>query len=173
MKNGKNLWAPWRMQYMESLAEDAAQTDKMADKKGDESCFLADYWSNPQDDEQNLIVFRNASGLILLNRYPYSNGHLLVALGEGRPRLLDYEPDQRTAFWQLIERATDLMEITLNPQGINIGINQGKAAGAGLPHHLHAHIVPRWLGDTNFITTVGSIRVIPDSLTAMYKKYNS
>ena len=109
--------------------------------------------------------------MILLNGFPYANGHLLVALGDGRPRLLDYEPEQRAELWRLVDLAADLIERTLEPQGVNIGINQGRAAGAGIPGHLHAHLVPRWGGDVNFITTIGQIRVAPSSLDAMADRY--
>ena len=111
--------------------------------------------------------------MILLNRYPYANGHLLVALGEPRPMLLDYDPSARAAFWRLIERGTDLMQRALAPQGINMGITQGRAAGAGVPEHLHAHLVPRWGADTNFITVVGQVRVIPDALEAVADAYRA
>ena len=109
--------------------------------------------------------------MVVLNRYPYSNGHLLVALGEPRPTLLEYEPQHRAAFWELVEIGFDLLQRTLSPQGINMGINQGRAAGAGIPEHLHAHLVPRWSGDTNFMTVVGDIRVIPDSLEKMAETF--
>jgi ATP adenylyltransferase len=109
--------------------------------------------------------------MILLNAFPYANGHLLVALGEPAPRLLDYSASQRAAFWSLMDAAADLMERTLNPQGINLGVNQGRAAGAGVPQHLHGHLVPRWGGDTNFITVVGQVRIIPGSLEEMWLRY--
>ncbi len=111
--------------------------------------------------------------MVMLNKYPYANGHLLVALGEARPRLVDYDASQRAALWSLVDLAADLMERTLHPQGINIGVNQGRAAGAGVPGHLHAHLVPRWNGDVNFITVVGQIRVIPAALEAMAERYRS
>jgi ATP adenylyltransferase len=133
--------------------------------------FLLDYWRDPANDKSNLIIHRDGQGLILLNRYPYANGHLLVALGDARPTLLDYDPSQRAHLWRLTERATDLMHRTLEPQGINIGINQGRAAGAGVPQHLHVHLVPRWGGDVNFMTVVGQIRVIPSSLEAMWARF--
>ncbi|MFY7896800.1 MAG: HIT family protein, partial [Phycisphaerales bacterium] len=100
-----------------------------------------DYWNAPTHDAANHVIERTTHGLILLNKYPYANGHLLVALGDPRPTLLDYEPAQREQLWKLVERATDLMQRTLEPQGINIGINQGRAAGAGVPQHLHVHLV--------------------------------
>ena len=112
-----------------------------------------------------------AGGMVLLNRYPYANGHLLVALGEPRPRLLDYTRAQRTAFWNLIELGMALIEEAMHPQGINMGLNEGAAAGAGVPEHLHAHLVPRWGGDTNFITVVGQVRVVPQALQEMAATY--
>jgi ATP adenylyltransferase len=109
--------------------------------------------------------------MILLNKYPYANGHLLVALGEARPSLLDYDADQRAALWALVDRAMELMQRVLEPQGVNIGVNQGRAAGAGVPGHLHVHLVPRWSGDTNFMSVVGQVRVIPAALEAVYQRY--
>ena len=165
-----NLWAPWRMAYLRELkrkAESLGTTDM------ETGPFLSEYFNSPDDDEVNLVVHRNAHGIVLLNRYPYAAGHLLVALGEARPTLLDYDPPQRAAFWHLIELGTDLVERTFHPQGINTGINQGRAAGAGLPEHLHAHIVPRWHADTNFITIVGQIRVVPDSLETVAAAYRA
>jgi ATP adenylyltransferase len=169
--NVKNLWAPWRHAYLESLAADAEAASAGVESPAPApSSFLTDYWEHPENDELNFVVYRNEFGMALLNRYPYASGHLLVALGDPRPRLLDYEPDQRAAFWALVDVAADLVERALNPQGLNIGVNQGKAAGAGVPQHLHAHVVPRWGGDTNFITVVGQIRVMPAALEAMYQR---
>ena len=130
-------------------------------------CFLRAAWLNPARDEPDHVIVRSPLGLILLNKYPYANGHLLVALGEGRARLMDYTPTHRAHFWTLLDAAVDLVEVALEPQGINAGINQGRAAGAGVPDHLHAHVVPRWGGDVNFMTTVAQIRVVPASLEAM------
>ncbi|HLO41563.1 MAG TPA: HIT domain-containing protein, partial [Phycisphaerales bacterium] len=134
---------------------------------------MLDYWRDPASDVKNHVVVRGVHGMILLNAFPYASGHLLVALGEARPTLLDYEPAQRAELWRLVEAATDLMQRTLEPQGINTGINQGRAAGAGVPQHLHVHLVPRWGGDVNFITAVGQVRVIPAALEAMAAKYRA
>ncbi|MBT8484097.1 MAG: HIT domain-containing protein, partial [Phycisphaerae bacterium] len=153
----ENLWAPWRMAYVRELGRRVEGVE--AAGSAEAGNFLAHYWSHPELDEEHYVIHRNQNGMILLNRYPYANGHLLTALGDPRPSLLDYTPEQRRGFWELIEHATGLMERTLNPQGINLGINQGEAAGAGVPQHLHAHLVPRWNADTNFITVVGHVRV--------------
>jgi len=163
------LQAPWRLEYLENL--DAGEKRTGGPPTPGTGSFLLDYWLAPKDDDKNHVVLRDAHGLILLNRYPYANGHLLVALGEARPTLLDYEPEQRTHLWRLTEVATDLMQRTLQPQGINIGINQGRAAGAGVPQHLHVHLVPRWGGDVNFMDAVGGVRVIPGSLEKMLARY--
>lgn len=169
------IWAPWRLPYLESIDDrgDAPPAPASPPPASPGPCFLSEYWADPAGDEANHVLLRDGQGMILLNRYPYANGHLLVALGEGRPRLLDYEPGQRAALWALVERASGLMERVLEPQGVNIGINQGRAAGAGVPQHLHVHLVPRWNGDTNFISVVGGIRVIPSALEAMAQRYRA
>lgn len=162
------LHAPWRMQYIDDL--DSKEKVAGPPKTGS-SCFIRDYWLSPADDIKNHIIVRTADGLIMLNRFPYAGGHLLVALGDGRPRLLDYSPEQRAALWALSDTALDLMERTLEPQGVNIGVNQGRAAGAGVPQHVHIHLVPRWGGDVNFMAVVGNVRVISSSLEAMAERY--
>lgn len=135
------------------------------------SNFLLDYWRTPEHDARNHVIVRTEHGMIMLNKYPYTNGHLLIALGDARPALSDYEPQQRARLWELVDRAVALCEKTLEPQGLNIGINQGHAGGAGVPSHLHVHVMPRWVGDTNFITAVGGVRVIPSALELMYERY--
>ena len=173
------IWAPWRMAYLESIHEDS-DSDKVADnpeehREGSSAdpagSFLLEYWNQPERDAEHHVVVRNEHGMILLNKYPYSNGHLLVALGDARASLTQYEPEQRVELWKLVDRAVALVERALEPQGMNIGINQGRAGGAGVPSHLHVHVIPRWNGDTNFISTVGGIRVIPSALELMYERF--
>lgn len=176
----EGLWAPWRLPYLESLAASENPPGVLAGRaspaggeggaKGSGS-FLRDYWLSPERDREHHVIERDAQGMILLNKYPYANGHLLVALGEARATLLDYDEGQRAALWRLVDRAMWLVQRTLEPQGVNVGINQGRAAGAGVPSHLHAHLVPRWGGDTNFMAAVGRVRVIPASLDAMWDRY--
>jgi ATP adenylyltransferase len=163
---GAALQAPWRLGYIEGLPKEGAPGGRSTD-----GCFLREYWLDPAGDEKNHVVARTSTGLIMLNAYPYASGHLLAALGEGRARLLDYTPEQRATLWRLTDIAAALMERTLEPQGINIGINQGRAAGAGVPQHLHVHLVPRWGGDVNFMTVVSRVRVLPGSLEAMARRY--
>ena len=122
----KALWAPWRLSYLESLDDEKPK----ASERASSGCFLLDYWQRPEEDERNHVVLRTGEGMVLLNGFPYANGHLLVALGEGRGRLMEYEAGQRAALWGLVERAMVLMEEALSPQGVNVGVNQGRAAGA-------------------------------------------
>jgi ATP adenylyltransferase len=162
------LHAPWRSEYIEGLGT----TEKVSGPPSPSSgSFLRDYWLHPDQDERNHVIARTDEGLILLNKFPYAGGHLLVALGEGKPRLLDYTPEQRAGLWRLTDVAAELMEKTLEPQGINIGLNQGRAAGAGVPQHVHVHLVPRWNGDVNFMGTVGGVRIISESLGKMAERY--
>lgn len=169
------IWAPWRLSYLEEVFDEDHQ-DSSTDKKPrpdseSSGSFLLDYWNQPELDKEHHVLVRNEHGLILLNKYPYSNGHLLIALGDARPSLTDYEPEQRAELWKLVDQAAALVERALEPQGLNIGVNQGRAGGAGVPSHLHVHVMPRWNGDTNFITTVGGIRVIPSALEMMYERF--
>lgn len=162
------LPAPWRLKYLESLGASEKASGKIST-----GSFLRDNWLTPEHDIANHVVVRGTHGMILLNKYPYANGHLLVALGEARPALLEYSPQERAQLWQLVDCATDLVYATLDPQGVNIGINQGRAAGAGVPSHLHVHLVPRWGGDSNFIDVVGRVRVIPAALEDMAERYRA
>ncbi len=171
--HNKNMWSPWRYEYIRNLSkelDDAAQTDQ---SDGNNANFIASYFHSQEQDKDNLVIYRNDDGIVFLNRYPYANGHLLVALGEAKPELLAYHEEQRSALWKLVEIGSSILKAKLNPQGMNIGINEGQASGAGVPQHLHVHIVPRWSGDTNFMASVGNVRVIPASLETMWEQLTS
>lgn len=179
----RNLHAPWRMSYMDMLAAAAAAPGPAPAPARPAASFLRDAWLHPELDVERHVIVRTGAeslrdpdgaprgGLILLNKYPYSNGHLLVCLGDPRMRMLDYSPTQRAELWSLVDLAIDLCEQTLNPQGVNVGCNQGAAAGAGLPEHIHLHVVPRWGGDVNFMSVVANVRVIPSALDDMHRRY--
>ena len=156
----KNLWAPWRMEYIRSLGEEIA----------DDGCFLCRYWAIPADDAVNHVVHRGVAVFTVMNRSPYTNGHLLVALGDHRSDLTDLSEEELACFHLAIRDAVELLRKTIQPQGFNVGFNLGHCAGAGLPGHLHAHVVPRWSGDTNFMAVLGDVRVVPDSLGALYQE---
>lgn len=149
----KNLWAPWRMEYIAGLG---------APDAGD--CFLCRTASRPQDDERNYVLWRSPATITLLNLFPYNSGHLLIAPTAHAAGLEDI-PEPKLL--ELIARTRDaklVLEAALHAQGFNIGINIGHCAGAGLPGHLHIHVVPRWAGDTNFMAVVGDAKVIPQAL---------
>jgi ATP adenylyltransferase len=167
-----SLWAPWRMAYIRGLDSKAEAARAGGEPSGSPN-FLADYWAHPERDREQHVIVRDSRGMILLNRYPYTNGHLLVALGEAQPSIDRYAPADRAHFWQLMERAMDLCQRTFEPQGMNVGINLGRAAGAGLPEHVHGHVVPRWAGDTNFMSVLGDVRMIPDSLERAAEAYRA
>ncbi len=157
------LWAPWRAQYIkESSAKPASP---------DESCFLCRALSCPaSEDRENLLVGRGSNSAVFLNRYPYNNGHLLVAPRVHRGTLAEFQGQELTEPLETVQRAVNGLDRLLRPQGYNIGLNLGKAAGAGLPGHLHWHIVPRWDGDTNFMPVLGQTKVIVESLLEFYDR---
>lgn len=148
--NMKPLWAPWRMTYITS-------------PKNENSCVFCDAQTQP-DCPENLIVFRGESAFVILNRYPYTNGHLMV-LPNAHTAALDSLPaETRAEIMELTSKATTVLTQIYQPEGFNVGINIGDAAGAGIAPHIHVHIVPRWSGDTNFMSAVGGTRVIPEDL---------
>jgi len=153
-----NLWAPWRMEYIRSLAPEVT----------DQGCFLCRYWSDPASDQANHVLWRRSSSLVVMNRFPYTNGHLIVSHAEHKSDLAELTDDELSEMTRTIRDGVELLRATLRPQGFNIGYNMGYCAGAGLPGHLHAHVVPRWSGDTNFMAVIGDARVVPDSLDALY-----
>jgi ATP adenylyltransferase len=166
----ENLWAPWRMEYIRQLDAPAPGAPGVA--PGAPPCFLCDAAKHAAGSEgaaQRWVLANDARGLILLNRYPYTSGHLLVAVAPHVGELSDLTPAQRGGLIELTAEAEGLVRTAFNPQGINIGINLGRCAGAGLPGHLHVHIVPRWNGDTNFMQVVGQVRVIPQALEESYR----
>ncbi len=163
-----NLWAPWRIDYLQDLGS-ATPPGQTA---GPQGCFLCAAGEPDLDAEaqtDRLVLHRDAHGTLLLNRYPYTNGHLLVAPHAHVPELSDLSREDRAGLMELCELGTRLLKQVVNPQGVNVGVNLGRAAGAGVPGHLHWHLVPRWTGDTNFMDVVGGVRVIPQALDASYR----
>lgn len=160
-----NLWAPWRINYIKGLSEQQSQ------EVDNRACFLCQAGQvevPSQDATRQLVLHRDKHGVLILNRYPYTNGHLMVAPLEHRGDLSDLPATQRAGLMELVELGSRLLKASINPQGINIGINIGRCAGAGVPGHLHIHLVPRWQGDTNFMHVVGRVQVIPQALEESY-----
>jgi ATP adenylyltransferase len=152
-----HLWAPWRLAYVAAAKPSSVE----------EPCFICQGLSVPED-RKNLVVLRTERSVVLLNRFPYNNGHLLVAplLHKGNLDQLDAAELLETL--ETSKRMVRLLDRLMRPDGYNIGLNLGRAAGAGLPGHLHWHIVPRWDGDTNFMPILADVKVIAQSLDSLY-----
>ena len=153
----ERLWTPWRREFVEG-----------ADKHTGE-CFLCTIAAE-HDDRKNLIPFRAERVFVLLNKYPYNNGHLMVAPYEHTGDLANLDVAIANELMQVTQRAVDVLQRGYRPDAFNLGMNLGKAAGAGVPDHLHVHVVPRWSGDTNFMPVVGETKVLPESLEQSYDR---
>ncbi len=161
----ETIWAPWRLAYV-AREESPAETQAPAPSQ---ECFLCRYRDEPaENDRQNLVLLRGKQAFVVFNRYPYNNGHLLVTPLSHLGDLADIPTDVQAECQQLLVDMVRLLRETIRPEGFNIGLNLGRVAGAGLPGHLHWHIVPRWNGDTNFMPVVADTKVIPQSLEALY-----
>ena len=147
------LWAPWRMRYI------------MNPKP--EGCIFCTK-PQAQDDGANHIVWRGESAFVMLNAFPYNNGHLLVSPYEHLADLEAVDPATLLEMMELCQDSIRVLKKRFNPEGLNLGLNLGAAAGAGVKDHVHLHVVPRWLGDTNFMPVVADVRVIPQSLDHAY-----
>ncbi|HEV3163069.1 MAG TPA: HIT domain-containing protein [Isosphaeraceae bacterium] len=156
------LWAPWRAQYIRETSGEGSGADA--------GCFLCRGLA-ARDDRNNLVVWRRAHSAVFLNRYPYNNGHLLVAPVVHLGALAELRGADLTEPLETMQQALAVLDRMIRPQGYNIGLNLGKAAGAGLPGHLHWHVVPRWDGDTNFMPVLGDAKVIVESLLEFYDRF--
>ena len=150
------LWTPWRYRYI-------------ADPTKDEGCVFCAALA-AKDDAKTLIVFRGHKNFIILNRYPYTSGHVMVVPYVHSADLAACDAETASELMALAQRSQAALEKTYHPQGYNLGMNLGKAAGAGVTHHLHMHVLPRWSGDSNFMTVVGETRVEPEDLDTTYEK---
>jgi ATP adenylyltransferase len=153
----EQLWAPWRLAYVASAKP---PTDN-------DPCFIC-RGLDTDDDRGQLIVQRTSLSVVLLNRYPYNNGHLLVAPRAHKGNFSELNADELLETMETLRKMLRLLDRLMHPDGYNIGLNLGRVAGAGLPGHLHWHVVPRWLGDTNFMPVLADAKVIVQSLDALY-----
>ena len=153
----ERLWAPWRLSYVASGKPPTA---------GD-ACFICEGLAD-SDDRARLIARRATHSVVVLNRFPYNNGHLLIAPKSHKADLRDLTNDESLELQQLLCELIEVLDKAIHPDGYNIGLNLGRVAGAGLPGHLHWHLVPRWNGDTNFMPVVTDHRVIVQSLDSFY-----
>ena len=167
----KNLWAPWRIKYIQGLSEGPpfAKESKMRTRESND-CFICHNLKNPQDDDKNLVLWRSGHCIAILNRFPYNNGHLLIAPARHIPDLDDATDEELFELIKLVSESQKTLSLAIKPHGFNVGMNFGRCAGAGLPAHLHIHIVPRWDGDTNFMSVCGDTDVISQSLTELFEQ---
>jgi ATP adenylyltransferase len=153
-----HLWTPWRSTYMK----------EKRDRSGCVFCLAA----ASTNDEDTLIVFRGRLNFVILNRYPYTSGHLMIAPYQHVSRLQQVDDETSAEMMRLVRSSERLIEESYQPQGINIGMNLGEAAGAGIEQHIHMHALPRWFGDANFMTSVSHTRIIPEELSVTWSKLN-
>lgn len=149
----KQLWAPWRMSYINEI-----------DTVKEEGCFFCNAWSREGEERETLLVGRGKGAFIMLNRFPYSNAHLLIAPARHAGSMEEVTYEEGAEIWRLTTLAKQALTNAFSPHGFNVGINQGRVAGAGVLDHLHVHIVPRWEGDVNYMPVFADIRVIPQAL---------
>lgn len=173
--SSEQLWAPWRLAYVAAGEPPAPPVrDRNWLDGADQGCFLCRGVAEAREfDRENLVVARGPRTVTVLNRYPYNNGHLLVAPLRHQGRLDELDAETSAELQSEITRLIGLIERLMNPQGFNVGLNLGRVAGAGLPGHLHWHIVPRWNGDTNFMPVLTDVRIISQSLDALYELLTS
>ena len=151
----ENLWAPWRMSYI--LEEDKPN-----------GCIFC--LANDGQGADGLVLGVGRFSLVMMNKYPYNNGHLLVAPKRHLANMDDLSGEEMIDLLSTVRQATHALKQVMNPEGFNVGLNLGRVAGAGITEHMHFHVVPRWGGDTNFMTLFGEVRVIPEHIQATYEK---
>lgn len=170
MDRFEQIWAPWRLSYVQSTDPSPPDSCEKLDllPGADPACFLCQAAADPAS-RRRWVVARGETTLTVLNRYPYNNGHLLVAPKRHLGGLEELAPGEHLEIAATITRLVGVLTETLKAEGFNIGLNLGRTAGAGLPDHLHWHIVPRWFGDTNFMPSLAGVKVIPQSLDTLWE----
>ena len=157
------IWAGWRSAYVSSGSGDVQVPD------GDGTIFeriLGSGWP----DEETYVLARGEHVAALLNAYPYGTGHLMVLPQRAVPDLLDLSPDAHAELWEMVRTAVGAIRTAYNPDGVNVGTNLGRAGGASIPEHLHIHCLPRWAGDTTFLSTIAETRMLPEPLDMTWQK---
>ena len=148
---------PWRKAYIEGYEKE-------------DGCVFCNALAKKEDNSRNLIVHRGQRAFVIVNLYPYTNGHLMVAPMAHKPTLGDIDPETRAEMMELVTQTIQVLTKVYQPHAFNIGANIGKAAGAGVPDHVHMHIVPRWTGDSNFMSVLGETRVLPETIEETYER---
>jgi ATP adenylyltransferase len=159
----EQIWAGWRREYVSSVPNAATSRDAGADT-GAAGCVFCSIATGAGSDEELGVLWRSHHSIAILNAFPYASGHLMVMPRRHVPDLENLTPEESAELWQGLLDALHALRAAYKPDGVNIGANLGRAAGAGLPEHVHVHALPRWAGDTNFMTTVAGVRVMPEAL---------
>lgn len=169
----ERLWAGWRSDYLQSSADspgDDASGDDVTDPGAGEHCPFCRILASGKPDDETYVVWRGGSCFAILNAYPYASGHLLVMPYRHVGELEALSDDEADEAWRATRTAVVAVRRAYAPDGLNVGANLGRAAGAGVPGHLHLHMLPRWTGDSNFMTSVAEARVLPEALPTTYAR---
>lgn len=156
----KILWSPWRSKYIDTFSDESVKTK--------DNCFICKAIENTLNDKERLVVARYDKVIVLMNKFPYNSGHLLVAPYRHTGDILELSGDELGALNVACQKSVEILTKLYHPDGFNIGANLGECAGAGLPGHLHYHVLPRWKGDTSFVTTISDTKVISFDMDTMY-----
>lgn len=157
-KTIETLWAPWRMEYILSLKDEKKHP-----------CIFCERFPK-KDDKNNLILYRRTHSFVIMNRFPYNSGHLMIVPYKHSGNLQDLTSDENIELMEVLQLSQRVLKDAMNPQGFNIGMNLGRVSGAGIYDHLHWHLIPRWNGDTNFMPVIGETKVISEALNKTYNK---
>ena len=160
----ERLWAGWRSDYLSSV------TDAPTGPSGEDGCVFCRILTSGEPDDATYIVWRGRTSFAILNAFPYASGHLLVLPYRHVGGLEDLHGDEPAEVWDAVRSGVTAVKAAYRPDGLNVGANLGTAAGAGVPGHLHVHVVPRWSGDSNFMTSVAEARVLPEALPTTYER---
>jgi ATP adenylyltransferase len=163
----QHLWSPWRSHYIQSFSDESSQAARNVAGTG---CFLCDALAQPERDAENLVVARREHCFVIMNRYPYNAGHIMVAPNRHVGSLTLLSNDELSSLMLTLRESEQMLRSVFNPHALNIGANLGREAGAGLPDHIHFHLVPRWNGDTNFMPVLAEVRVVSEALQDTYAK---
>jgi ATP adenylyltransferase len=164
----ERLWAGWRTEYVASAG--AIEADEADDPRGETGCVFCRILASGEPDDVTKVVWRGGRVVAILNAYPYTNGHLMVMPERHVGEIEDLSTEEGSELWKAVTDGVRAIKRAYSPGGINVGANLGRAAGAGVPGHFHLHLLPRWNGDTNFMTTVAETRVMPESLSASFDR---
>ncbi len=157
-----HLWAGWRSAYVDATGADTQHPP--------DYCVFCDIFASDAPDEVRHVISETPTVAVILNAYPYATGHVMVMPKRHVRELEELTDEEAEDLWPTLRMTVEVVKRAYSPDGLNLGVNLGRAAGAGIPGHLHVHVVPRWIGDTNFMTTTASVRVLPESLEDTWKK---